>query len=253
MNYPLLVFMLSVVGLSLASWGGATLRKRKGFKEDLREDYGVVQTATLTMLALIIGFTFSMAVNRYDQRKEREAAEANTIGTEYLRMGLLPADAVRIRSLIVNYLDQRILFYETPNGQQLAPIDARTAQLQNDMWSAVQSVGLAQPNPVTALAVAGMNEVIDAQGYTLAAWQNRIPIGAWILLAVIALGGNFLVGFGSRRPEMEPRLLLVMPLILSISFFLVADIDSPRGGLIRVKADNLDSLAVTLHAAEAKP
>ena len=72
-----------------------------------------------------------------------------------------------------------------------------------------------------------MNEVIDAQGYTQAAWENRIPTGAWILLAFIAIGATFLVGFGSRRPEMEPRLLLVMPLILSISFFLVADIDSP--------------------------
>ena len=119
MNYPHLVFILSAVGLSLSSWCGAALRKRRGFKEDLREDYGVVQTATLTMLALIIGFTFSMAVNRYDQRKDREAVEANTIGTEYLRLGLLPADAVRIRALIVNYLDQRILFYETRTSSSL--------------------------------------------------------------------------------------------------------------------------------------
>jgi hypothetical protein len=253
MNYPHLVFVLSVVGLSLSSWCGATLRKRRGFKEDLREDYGVVQAATLTMLALIIGFTFSMAVNRYDQRKEREAVEANTIGTEYLRLGLLPADAVRIRSLIVNYLDQRIVFYETRDEQLLAQAGAQAAQLQNDMWSAVQAAGIAQPHPVMALAVAGMNDVIDAQGYTLAAWQNRIPIGAWILLAVIAIGATFLVGFGSRRPEMEPRLLLVMPLILSISFFLIADIDSPRSGLILVRATNLEGLAVSLHAAEAKP
>jgi FtsH-binding integral membrane protein len=253
MNYPHLVFILSTVGLSLSSWCGAALRKRRGFKEDLREDYGVVQTATLTMLALIIGFTFSMAVNRYDQRKDREAVEANTIGTEYLRAGLLPADAGRIRSLIVNYLDQRIVFYRTRDQQQLAQADARTAQLQNDMWSAMQAAAAAQPTPITGLAVAGMNEVIDAQGYALAAWQNRIPSGAWILLAVIAIGATFLVGFGSRRPEMEPRLLLVMPLILSISFFLIADIDSPRGGLIRVRATNLEGLAVSLHAVEAKP
>jgi len=253
MNYPHLVFILSAVGLSLSSWAGAALRKRRGFKEDLREDYGVVQTATLTMLALIIGFTFSMAVNRYDQRKDREAVEANTIGTEYLRLGLLPADAARIRSLIVNYLDQRIVFYETRDAQQLAQANARTGQLQNDMWSAVQAAATSRPDPVTALAVAGMNDVIDAQGYTQAAWENRIPTGAWILLAVIAIGATFLVGFGSRRPDMEPRLLLVMPLILSISFFLVADIDSPRAGLIMVRATNLEGLAVSLHAAEAKP
>jgi hypothetical protein len=253
MNYPLLVFVLSAAALSLASWFGGVLRRRKGFKEDLREDYGIIQAATLTMLALIIGFTFSMAVSRYDKRKDREAAEANTIGTEYLRAGLLPADAARLRSLIASYLDQRLVFYESRDAQLLGQAEARTAQLQSDMWSVVQAAGIAQPHTITALVVAGMNDAIDAQGYTLAAWQDRIPVGAWILLAVIAIGGNFLVGFGSHRPELEPRLLLVMPMILSISFFLIADIDSPRGGLIRVKPANLQGLAASLHAAEAKP
>ena len=74
-------------------------------------------TATLTLLALIIGFTFSMALNRYDQRKIYEEEEANAIGTEYLRAELLPAaDAAKVRTLLLNYLDQRVLFYSYPRS-----------------------------------------------------------------------------------------------------------------------------------------
>ncbi len=73
-------------------------------------------TATLTLLALLIGFSFSMAINRYDQRKiyEEDEANARELGTEYLRTDLLPpVAATNVRTLLITYLDQRILFYET--------------------------------------------------------------------------------------------------------------------------------------------
>jgi len=99
-------------------------------------DLGVVTAATLTLLGMIIGFSFSMAVSRYDQRKNDEEAEANAIGTEYLRADLLPAaDAAKVRALLRSYLDQRILFYETRDAHQLRQIDAATAQLETDLRS----------------------------------------------------------------------------------------------------------------------
>ena len=82
-------------------------------------------SATLTLLGLLIGFSFSMAVSRYDQRKNYEEAEANAIGTEYVRADLLPAaDAARVRNLLKKYVGQRVLFYTTRNQQRLAKIDA---------------------------------------------------------------------------------------------------------------------------------
>jgi hypothetical protein len=112
-----------------------------------------------------------MALGRYDQRKNYEEEEANAIGTEYARAGLLPAvDAAKVRALLLNYLDQRILFYTTRDEQQLAQIDAQTAKLQAELWSAVQAPAVAQPTPVIALAVSGMNDVLNSQGYTQAAW-----------------------------------------------------------------------------------
>ena len=97
-----------------------------------------------------------------------------------------------------------------------------------------------------ALAVSGMNDVLNSQGYTQAAWWNRIPIAAWILMVVIAVCCNLLIGYGVRRAE-KVILFLALPLVVSIAFFLIGDIDSPRRGIIRVHPQNLQSLAESLH------
>jgi hypothetical protein len=245
LNSPLLVMTLSFVVLWLSERIGAFFRKRRGKLEDgERADLGVVTAATLTLLGLIIGFSFSMAVSRYDQRKNDEEAEANAIGTEYLRADLLPAaDAVKVRALLRSYLDQRILFYETRDAHQLRQIDAATAQLETDLWSAVQAPATARPTPVIALVASGMNDVLNSQGYTQAAWWNRIPSGAWVLMAAIAICCSLLIGYGAHRADAKGILFLVLPLVVSISFFLIADIDSPRSGIIHVRPQNLASLS----------
>ena len=132
---------------------GIFLRKRKpNLGEDTRRDLDVVVTSTLTLLGLIIGFTFSMAITRYDQRKVYEEAEANAIGTEYVRADLLPpADAARVRVLLKEYLDQRILFYKTRGGEELRQVNDKTAQLQTELWSTVEVPAAKQPTPVLAL------------------------------------------------------------------------------------------------------
>ena len=213
----------------------------------MREDFGFILAATLTLLGLIIGFSFSMATSRYDQRKNYEEAEANAIGTEYVRAELLPAaDAATVHALLRDYLDQRVLFYMAGDGQELQRINARTAQLQTELWSAIRGPAAAQPTPLMALVVSGMNDVLNSQGYTQAAYWNQIPTAAWALMAAIAIGCNLLVGYGSRSAKAGSKLLPILPLIVSIAFLLIADIDSPRKGIIRVKPQNLIGLAESL-------
>jgi hypothetical protein len=246
-NYPFVFFLFSLVLLWLSAQIGISLRRRRALKDDEREDFNTVQAATLTLLALIIGFSFSMAISRYDQRKNYEEAEANAIGTEYVRAELLPAaQAETVRGQLKKYVELRIMFYRTRNEQELAQINADTAQLQNEMWSEVRATAVANPNPVIALAVAGMNDVLNSQGYTQAAWWNRIPISAWALMIAMAVCCNVLVGYGARSPGTKAGLLFVLPLIAAIAFFLIADIDSPRRGLIHVVPQNLVSLLESL-------
>jgi hypothetical protein len=243
-DFPLLVFGLSLVVL----WGTVQVGVRSAHRlEDVREDFGIVVTATLTLLSLILGFTFSMAVGRYDQRKLYEEEEANAIGTEYVRADLLPSsDAENVRRLLREYLDQRILYYQTQDRTALRRIDISTGQLQKQLWAAVRTASAPQPTPVVALAVSGMNDVLNSQSYTQAAWLNRIPPAAWALVAIISLAANGMVGALWRRGRPMGLLSGILPVIVSLSLVLIADIDSPRGGLIPVRPVGLISLAASL-------
>jgi len=244
MDFPFAVSVLCFVALWLSARLGFFFRERRPLGTDQRDDFDVVQAGALTLLGLLIGFTFSMAIGRYDQRKNYEEAEANAIGTEYVRVDVLPpAEAARARDLLRRYVDLRVLFYTAEKGEQLLRVNADTAKLQNELWSAAEVDAPAQPTPLTALALAGMNDVLNSQGYTQAAWWNRIPLEAWVLLVLISVGCNMLIGYGAHR---RSTLFIVIPLAVSVSFFLIADIDSPRGGIIRVQPENLISLAQSL-------
>jgi hypothetical protein len=249
--HPLLLFAASFFVLALFAWLGVAWRSRyQGPEPAAREGFNLVIGATLTLLGLLIGFTFSMALGRYDLRKTYEEEEANAIGTEFRRADLLPsAHAAKVRELLIGYLDQRILFYTTKDKEKLREINNKTGKLQDDLWSAILPQALAQPNAVITLTVAGMNDVFNAQGYTQAAWWNRIPLAAWSLMAAMAFFASTLIGFASGKT----RAIWILPLMISIAFFLIAEIDAPRRGLIRVVPENLRSLSESLHGQESSP
>ena len=203
---PLLLFALSFAMLCLsARFGRSFFRKRYASDEDTRKDFELVLGASLTLLGLIIGFSFSMAISRCDQRKNYEENEANAIGTEYLRADLVPAsDGVNVRALLRKYLDQRIRFYLADDRREDQRINDTTVQLQTELWSTVAAPATAHPNPLVALAVSGMNDVLNSQGLTQAVWWNRIPTAAWALMAVFAIGCNLLLGMRTGPSLAEP-------------------------------------------------
>jgi hypothetical protein len=245
---PLVMLVVSFVGLVLAALLGVVAQRVwSPIRPDDETELNIVQTAALTLLGLIVGFSFSMAVTRYDQRKNLEEAEANAIGTEYVRADLMPESAAAAtRGLLKRYLNQRILFYTTEDQSKLERIEAETAKLGADLWASARSLAAAQPTPVTALIVSGMNDVLNSADYTMAAWLNRVPIPAWQLMVMIGLACNVMLGFGAKR--FNSFLLLVVPMTVSVSYFLIADIDSPRGGVVEVSPQNLARLARTLNA-----
>lgn len=245
-DHPFVFVALAFAGQCAAAYFGDLIRNRvRPLAPKERKDLDIVLTAILTLLALLIGFSFSMAVSRYDQRKTFEAAEANAISTEYMRAAML-ADPARsqVRDLLGRYVDQRVESYRVMTvGTGAADTDL--LELQGQLWSAVSDAAAAQPNPLTQLAVSGMNDVFNTRGSAKAAWLNRIPTTAWVLLVVTAVFVNLLLGYRERRTD--PLVLFALPLAISISLFLIADIDSPRAGLIRVTPANLLHLSETLH------
>lgn len=242
---PYVVLVLTLFALWIAVQLGAIVRRLKPPAEEERRDLELIVSSSLTLLALIIGFSFSMAVNRYDQRKNYEAEEANAIGTEYVRAGLLmPNDAATIRNSLKQYLQERILFYRERDPQRLAQIEAESGRLEEQMWATVEHAAAKQPTPPIALAVSGMNDVLNQQGYTQSAWLNRIPAGAWTLMVLLAIGCSLLIGYAAQRKG--GLLFTTFPVMIAIAFFLIADIDSPRRGIIRVIPQDLIHLSQTL-------
>src|ERR1700733_11554308 len=113
LRQPFFLLVVTFCALWAAARIGLAFRKKHhGIADEDTEDFTFIVGATLTLLGLIIGFTFSMSVSRYDQRMGFEEQEANAIGTEYLRVDAVPApDTAKIRSLLKLYLDKRIAYY----------------------------------------------------------------------------------------------------------------------------------------------
>ena len=155
----------------------------------------------------------------------------------------MPIDAAAAtRELLGNYIQNRIVYYSSQVPSEL--MRAETAY----------TTGCERRVPGrgrTADAGYGLGRRrherrLQFQGFTLAAWRNRLPVQDWELMFLIALGANFLVGYGSYRGSGSP--LWFLPLSAAIAFLLIAEIDSPRSGLIRVQPENLIGVAATIGA-----
>lgn len=104
------------------------------------------------------------------------------------------------------------------------------------------------PAHLLGVLVSGVNDVINSQRSCQGAWLNRIPVAAWALVMIIGIGSCWLIGYRARRTDWLAFLLV--PIAVSICFFLIADLDSPRGGAIRVTPQNLSILSRSLPAAQ---
>src|SRR5215469_11701749 len=197
-GHPAFLFVvLLVLFVGAVAFGAYVLRRVAALPEEDREDFNVVQTATLTLLALLVGFSLSMAVGRYDQRKNLEESEANAIGTEYARADLASATvSAKMKAGLVRYTELRLADFRTQDRQELERIRRDTAALQAELWRLATQVAQEQPTPIGALVVAGMNDVLNSQDYSEAARINRIPLGAWFLMILIALFACVVQGYG---------------------------------------------------------
>ncbi len=248
LDHPLLWAIIWLVVLLIAALLGRQLRaRRKTLGEGEKEDLNLILSATLTLLSLLVGFSFSMASARYDHRKGLEAQEAAVIGTEYERAALLPQpQALHVERLLRAYVDDRIAFYNAPNDASDTKNLSDTLALQNKLWESVRGPAVAHPNSITALVADGMNKVTDSERSTQAAWEDRVPIPAWALMFVIAIFSCALIGYYEQPSEKPRRFYVLLPLLLAVASYIIADLDSPRGGLITVSAKNLEGVTQSI-------
>ena len=253
LDHPVIFLLVLLIVLGSATRLGVAMRIRHGTLEGTRRsDFDIVLGATLTLLSLIVGFSFSMAASRYDLRKNYEEGEANAIGTAYARADLLPAaDAARVKQLLHEYMRLRVNFYTITNytlgaEKRVSELNRTTSAMQAQLWAAVVAPVKANQTAPMMLVAGAMNDALNSQGYAQAASWNRIPPGAWVLLCTIGLVATIMIGFRFDTGSRQRMLMQILPALIGVSLFLIADIDCPRGGLIRVLPQNLMALEAAL-------
>ncbi len=248
------VFGTTGVGLVL----GHYLRHRS---EHLRESFGVVQAALLGLVGLVLAFGLALAVGRYESRRAAVVADANAIGTTYLRAQTL-AEPIRTRSLqrLVRYTDTSIrLSRSVATTTEAHRAVADGEKLQRELWGlAGQALAAAPEASAPRLYVETLNEMIDMQTVRVAALNNRVPgavLALEVVFAAVALG---LLGFYLAILGRGVLPVLLAAGLICLLLLVTFDLDRPTRGLIHVPATPLTSLRASMDlppaaAAPAKP
>jgi hypothetical protein len=210
---------------------------------------GAVEGAVFGLLGLLIAFTFSGAATRFEARRHLLTEEVNAIGTAYLRVDLLGAEAQpAVRELFRRYIDARIELYQRINDAKAeAAESAEVASLQKALWSAAikaSSASTAAPD-ATKLLVPALNAMIDITTTRMEARQNHPPLVIFAMLVALSMLGGVLIGYElSGRANREWLHMMVYAAVLSVTLYVILDLEYPRRGLVRI--DAADELLVQL-------
>ncbi|MFZ0256297.1 MAG: NrtA/SsuA/CpmA family ABC transporter substrate-binding protein, partial [Gammaproteobacteria bacterium] len=247
-----LMVLVALLAIEAGQWLG--LRRRRSSKHEPEGPVGTAVAAVLALLAFMIALTFGAASNRFDARKEALLDETNAIGTAYLRAGLLPEPhRTTTRNLLRDYVEMRIGMVEAyGEPERLQTIQARTASLQDSIWSHAEGLAEERRNsPIYALFTSALNEVFDlhTKRVVLGA-EDRIPLFVWIALILVSCVAMMAVGFqfgiaGRRSLTAELALSLTFTLVMLLIF----DLDRPGRGLIEVNQQPM----MELHQSLSKP
>jgi hypothetical protein len=235
---------------------GRSRRSRKDAEREPEKDQpvGAIAASTLGLLGFLLAFTFGLAASRFDDRRLAVLEESNAIGTSYLRAGLLKEpERTEIRKLFTQYVDARLAAVKPETHHEA--MDTSVA-LHQALWTQATAAAAADSHSImTGLFIQSLNEVIDLHSKrVLVGLRSRIPASVWIALyfiAVLAMGSlGYQEGLAGSR-----RSLAVVALLLTFSsvMLLIADLDRPQEGLLRVSQQSMIDLKSMLERETANP
>lgn len=225
---PYSAFLLFPVMVALLQLGHA-LRQRR---EDAPQSTAI-EGAVFALFGLLLAFTFSGAVTRYDAHRQLVLQESNDIGTAYLRLDLLPPqDQPPLRQLFRNYVTSRLGLYE-----QLSPeISETTKRLQQEIWTrsvAAATAPAAKPDAAKLLLPA-LNDMIDITSTRQNAFNMHPPGVIFLLLFILSAGCAFVAGYGMTASRRSWFYSIALALTVTLTVYATLEIEFPRQGLIRL-------------------
>lgn len=223
------IALLSVeLGYRLAKY------RQRHSAEEKEAPVGGMVGGTLGLLAFMLAFTFGLAGSRFEDRRQVLLSEANAIGTTYLRAAMLPEPMrTETRNLLREYVDVRL---EAVQPGKLDQALAKSEDLHNRLWAQAVAVTEKDRSPITGLFIQSLNEVIDLHAKrVMAGLRSRVPGVIWIVLYVLAILAMVMMGYHSGLAHSR-RSIAVIALVLGFSsvLFLIADLDRPGQGTLRV-------------------
>jgi hypothetical protein len=213
---------------------------------------GSITTALIGILALLLGFTFSLSLQRFDNRSVAVVDEANAIRTAHLRSQLLPSVICEdVQKLMREYLDIRI------QESTITPVDqagrelllAKASDRQAALWSYAQQVAEQVPNPVISfLFIQSLNEIVETYNRRNAVLKRRVPEVVLLLLFGTFLMTGAAVGYSSGVASHHPSFITyIMVGLIVILVFIIMDLDRPRRGIIKVSPESLMDLQAIIN------
>lgn len=238
--------------LLLATEAGYRLgfRRRARIEDQSKSHVGTIEGGIFGLLGLLLGFSFAMAIARFEQRKALVLEESNAIGTTWLRTQLLPEpQRTEIAKLLKRYVDVRLSFHHAGADQEmLDEANQQTANLQEQLWGkAVAAAEKDLRSIPTGLFLQSLNEVIDLHAKRLTALQNHVPESIILLLVGVGILAMVVMGQGCGLSGHRHFLVTMASALLTATVvLLIVDLDRPRRGLIQVNQQSMIDLKRTI-------
>lgn len=262
-------FLLFSLAVALAFFAGSILLLEYGRRlgqRRLSEEGGTtamvglnaVEGAVFALMGLLLAFTMSGALQRFDERRQLVLQEANAIGTAYDRMGLLVEQArVDLRGKLKAYLGERLQLYKVSidfsvvNGASVYSADqlAKIAVRRREVWDGAIAACSREPIAVPCnLILPALNEAFEAARLRAGANERHPPQILYVMLFGLGLGGSLLAGFGmGAATRRSPVHMVIFAGAISIALYVITDIEFPRQGLISVAY--FDTFLEQLHSS----
>lgn len=243
MNFSFIA-LLTILGMVAGTLGMLELGRRLGVRrlardpEGAKAGSGAIDGAVFGLLGLLIAFTFSGAAARFDTRRQMIVAEANAIGTAWLRLALLPAAAQPpLREKFREYLDARLaVFQKIPDMAAVRTELTRAGALQNDIWTqAVVACRDSGSQPATMLLLPALNEMFDMATSRTAGAIQHPPMIVYCMLGLLLLAASLLAGYGLGVGKVRSWFHgLAFVLVMALTVYVIVDFEFPRVGIIRI-------------------
>ena len=248
-RYSLLtIFLVSLATILAACEVGHVLGVRT--KTPGGHDVSALADAVLGLLALMIAFTFAIALSRYEARRDAVVKEANAIGTTVLRARLLPpAQSSDVLRLLKEYVQIRLNIEGSNSAADVDAAIARSTEIQEAIWQQARALAAKDPGMVpTGLFIQALNEMIDSQGIRLAAIRARIPNFVLTTLYAMAVLASALAGYASGLLTRLRLPVYVAGTLITAMIFLIQDLDRPGAGFIESSQQAMTDLANSMAA-----